>query len=708
MKFLSRKKKYWWLALAAGLVILIDYWKTLPDYPLFVSYNDQEYRAKVLFPKSVDGKYGYVNFAGEMVVLPRYDEVAPKNAFFFMGKEPALVKLDGKYGYIDRKGKEVTPIHFDNASGFDSSGKAKVRVGNKWGWINRRGKEVIPLRFDEAGDFTGCSAVIIGNRPSYGILWLLNIDLSVFSNNYCRAKVRIDDKWGYINFRGKEVIPVRFDEIHDDKKHVGNDPLLVREGDRWFWVDNNTGKEITSSHLADAQNPKISLESLEVFSRSGKWGYHTWNYKGFYDEVIPPRFDAAYAFTANNRARVMLDGKWGFINSDGKELIPLRFDALVSFDTKGLARVQLNGKWGYINSDGKEVIPMRFDAARDFDTNGLAVIMQNGKLGYINTKGETVISPRFDAVERSASHGFAKVMVGGRYGWVNGGGQIIEPRFDEVYEYGGSEYNILAMVRQGKRWFWLDRKGEETVSSWCNTGDVCELHPVSIGSKGYNGYINRGLLVIPPVFYAASEFGSNGLAKVRNISWWGYINIKGETVVPLRYDGIDDFSENGLARIMLDEKYGYVNLKGKEIIPPKFDEVNAFGSQGLSLVKGEGKYGWFNMQGEAIIPVRFDDVEDFDDNGLAKVGIKGKYGFVNSRGETVTPLRFDAIYGFAESGMAIVKLDGKYGYINAQGQEVIPPQFDEVEGFDAKGVARVAVDGKWRRVNRKGEAVAED
>jgi hypothetical protein len=55
--------------------------------------------------------------------------------------------------------------------------------------------------------------------------------------------------------------------------------------------------------------------------------------------------------------------------------------------SEGLARVELNGKWGYIDKEGKEVIPIKYDWARSF-SEGLACVKLNGKWGYIDKEGK--------------------------------------------------------------------------------------------------------------------------------------------------------------------------------------------------------------------------------------------------------------------------------------------------------------------------------
>ena len=58
-----------------------------------------------------DGKYGFINNLGEVVVPIQYDEIeefGKKNITW------ALVKKDGFYGYIDSYGQEIIPTEFES------------------------------------------------------------------------------------------------------------------------------------------------------------------------------------------------------------------------------------------------------------------------------------------------------------------------------------------------------------------------------------------------------------------------------------------------------------------------------------------------------------------------------------------------------------------------------------------------------------------
>ena len=55
------------------------------------------------------------------------------------------------------------------------------------------------------------------------------------------------------------------------------------------------------------------------------------------------------------------------------------FSANFSLEGLNIARVQRNGKWGYVNKEGKEVIPVIYDQIRDYFFKGICEAMRDGK-----------------------------------------------------------------------------------------------------------------------------------------------------------------------------------------------------------------------------------------------------------------------------------------------------------------------------------------
>src|SRR5262249_17761161 len=98
------------------------------------------------------------------------------------GRDLYPAKQDGKWGYIDRAGRIVIPPQFDYAWDF-SDGLAPVEVGLKKGYVDKEGRVVIKPRFRNALSFSeGLAAVLADGRWVY-------IDRSgnvVLTPSYCQ------------------------------------------------------------------------------------------------------------------------------------------------------------------------------------------------------------------------------------------------------------------------------------------------------------------------------------------------------------------------------------------------------------------------------------------------------------------------------------------------------------------------------------------
>jgi hypothetical protein len=166
---------------------------------------------------------------------------------------------------------------------------------------------------------------------------------------------------------------------------------------------------------------------------------------------------------------ITVGGKYGFIDTTGRIAVNPQYDDTVSNPNadpfpEGLAAVCIgctspfdnktsNGKWGFIDPDGKMIINPQFNWVQPF-SEGLAAAcvgdrcdlvgpQSNAKWGFIDRTGRFVISPQFSAVG-PFSEGLADVCVGvmgasrceGKEGYINRNGQfIINPQFEMAYPF---------------------------------------------------------------------------------------------------------------------------------------------------------------------------------------------------------------------------------------------------------------------------------
>lgn len=88
---------------------------------------------------------------------------------------------------------------------------------------------------------------------------------------------------------------------------------------------------------------------------------------------------------------IVVQGRWGFIDSTGAVVIAPRFDQVQPF-SEGLAAVREAGYYGYLNSAGHLVMPPAYAYAAPF-RQGYATVLRTEKPQLINLAGQPVALP---------------------------------------------------------------------------------------------------------------------------------------------------------------------------------------------------------------------------------------------------------------------------------------------------------------------------
>lgn len=103
---------------------------------------------KALFLVKENGKWGYIDRSGTVVIEPQY----PVAADFHEGLARVKVSETGDDGYINSRGDLVITAVPERCSHFND-GMARIEEDRKYGFIDTKGEAVIPLQFDRAGIF---------------------------------------------------------------------------------------------------------------------------------------------------------------------------------------------------------------------------------------------------------------------------------------------------------------------------------------------------------------------------------------------------------------------------------------------------------------------------------------------------------------------------------------------------------------------------
>lgn len=103
---------------------------------------------------------------------------------------------------------------------------------------------------------------------------------------------------------------------------------------------------------------------------------------------------------------VLVDGKFGFANAQGRLVIPAQFDEARNF-VEGRACVSRGKRWGYIDTAGHVVIPTKYEWAFDF-AQGTARVGSGLKSAYLDHSGKPVwpqavrVAERFEGFPQEA------------------------------------------------------------------------------------------------------------------------------------------------------------------------------------------------------------------------------------------------------------------------------------------------------------------
>ena len=282
----------------------------------------------------------------ECFYMYKYIKTGLEDASTFLGSY-ALIKDEGMYGYLKDSGGYLIRPSYKEASPFLGA-NAAIFDGTEWYMINESGYKVAaPTEKLESMSFLSNNKIRISKGGKYGytntsftIAETLPYDYaSNFKNQV--AAVQKDGKWALINANEENITDYIFEDILLDENDtcINGGVIFVK----------NKGKY----YMMDIEGNKISDQG----------------------------FDTAYPFLGNEPAAVCIDGKWGFVNTEGTIVIEPQYTEAKSF-SNGLAGVANNGMWGYINTDNVYRIPQQFTDCKPF-SNGIAAVQENGVWNYI-------------------------------------------------------------------------------------------------------------------------------------------------------------------------------------------------------------------------------------------------------------------------------------------------------------------------------------
>ncbi|MDB5599895.1 MAG: hypothetical protein JWN71_1939 [Xanthobacteraceae bacterium] len=490
-----------------------------------------------------DGKFGlcrYVDRQTRQEIIPaRYEEAMP------FSEGLAAVSIDGRYGYIDARGEIVIAPKFDLAGEF-YQGLAEILVGDKTGVIDRKGDIVVPPIFQRAIPLT--KDVILASEGQW------QPEKNRLRQELRRNSPDSSSKFGLYHVAGHWIRRPDLNRItpfdhqgrgliwaSESGQALGVLGLLASTG-QWivepqYYVARPLAderaiviKRVGDTLLYGAVDPSgqlvVPLQALQLLSWSNGWGWARENIAlgkyalldkqgaviggRYFDFIEPPKGDVA---------AVVLDGRHMGLDRAGNIVPHPDNGRVLSSCPSGIRLIATEGKFQVVNADGKPTAPYLFEMLnRPLPCHQPLLVRLGPKWSFVGVNGRLLFDPPSLDEPQDFEFGYAIVKQDGKSRIIDAEGRyILDGKFER---YLGRREGLFHVEAQGRD-LWLDPKGEE--------------HSPPSEYVGRERVLNCG----------------HGLRLAARDGLWGIVDADGQDVVAPRYRAIECFKK-GVAWAAID------------------------------------------------------------------------------------------------------------------------------------------------------------
>lgn len=212
-------------------------------------------------------KYGVVDSKGNYIIQPEYDWIIASNEanmyFTLKGKIHSNLMGDsftseGEWTLLDGKGQQIAKLDATQMDSF-KGGLARVQRDEKWGYIDTSGKDVIPFKYDNAMNFSeGMAGIQVKNEYTQNV-------------------------WGFVDLKGNIIIKPVYNEVSSFSDGLAIVNYYNEKADKCYSIIDKTGKKITVTEYDSIEKVDKDLYKVSKSKTSSSKGIEGYiNHKGQY------------------------------------------------------------------------------------------------------------------------------------------------------------------------------------------------------------------------------------------------------------------------------------------------------------------------------------------------------------------------------------------------------------------------------------------
>ena len=370
-----------------------------------------------------EGKWGYINTAGEVVIECKYD-----SAYEFDEEGYAVVGMETDsdaseyytiYGLINTEGEELIPLDY---SYINSS------IGPSCDDYGYRTITRLPYPFDYDNQYTGVMDKNgdIMMSPEYS-----NI-INIGDSGYYVACEAETGMTGIIDENYEWICDPEYSEIY--KVWNGTTDNLVKVNGEYLLVAVDDFQESHGAKVINEYGETIvPMEYYDINSQSGMNRIIVENYEGYYGAIdlngnleVPCQYDELGDFSYDDETYAMKDAAVFIVDIYGNERFLTNADDCWQLDSN-LYEVANNENWNIIDSSGNYLFSETHDN-HEVNEKYIAGSNEENKNGILMLKSGEVVSTEYQKYMLSYTvPDIVEVYNGANYGMIGSNGGVIVP-----------------------------------------------------------------------------------------------------------------------------------------------------------------------------------------------------------------------------------------------------------------------------------------
>ena len=330
-------------------------------------------------------RYGYIDIKGNIILQPEYNEVSRIIDIKDDNNIYLIIAQNGQYGLF-KNNEQIINNEYQSIAYNSENNRLVLERTKKFGVATIEGKIIIPIEFTQI-DSTGMYIYATdteGKVEVYkedgtpetkidGNIYILETE----NENY---KIKIDNSQGsvysIIDKEGNQLTKSNYSYI----EYLNNDYFIVSvEGGQlgvinideepiidiqYDSIEKIEGTKCLQTTLSLNSTTQIYNENLEKICEMTNAVIEVKdNYIKVYNNTETKYYDLdgnekqnTEIFPDNEIYAKAKDGKWGFVDKNGKVVVDYIYDKTTDLNLYGYAGVKLGDKWGVVNSEGEVIL----------------------------------------------------------------------------------------------------------------------------------------------------------------------------------------------------------------------------------------------------------------------------------------------------------------------------------------------------------------